>query len=153
MRLIYCRNLWCPFSHEKSCAILELLIMCNGLGISCRSIISHLHNFATTVNKCILTDNSAYSKLTLASSIRGPPPDWTVSTVPSHITLSYVMHEHTLGMPWEGTLETSIMWQLPNGGSKKMFGKSWILCKCSHIHKIMKSYWFYSDKKFLIHCT
>ena len=57
-----------PLLH-KMCAMLERLIMCNGLGISCHSIINHLHNFTITVNMRTHADNSAHSKLTLASYI------------------------------------------------------------------------------------
>ena len=39
------------------------IIMCNGLGIYCHSIISHLHHFAITVNICTLAQNSVLSKL------------------------------------------------------------------------------------------
>ena len=52
----------CQFFFLKT-EMLELLIMCNGLGISCHSIINHFHDVAVTVNICTLTDNSALSKL------------------------------------------------------------------------------------------
>ena len=63
--LMYCRNI-CetlfPQLH-KNCSVLEFIIMCNGLGISCHSIIKHLNNFTLTVNMYTLTENGAHSKL------------------------------------------------------------------------------------------
>ena len=65
--LMYCQNI-CdalfPLLH-KNCPKLELLIMVmDGLGISCHSIICRFHNFAITVNMCsTLMENSAHSKL------------------------------------------------------------------------------------------
>ena len=53
------------FYYRIKTTVLELLIMCNGLGIFSHSIINHLHNFAITVNMYILTQNSANSELSL----------------------------------------------------------------------------------------
>ena len=39
----------------ENCAILELLIMYNGLGISCHSTINHLHNVPITVSMYVYT--------------------------------------------------------------------------------------------------
>ena len=71
LMLMYCRNI-CDALYpqlHKDCVVLELLIMYNGLRISCHSIINHFHNFAITVNMCTLAENSVLSKLTLPSSI------------------------------------------------------------------------------------
>ena len=76
---------------------------------------------------CTLTENSAYSKLlTLASTIRKPPPDWTASSkVPSQITV-------------RRTLETvqvaATTWRKPK------FGNSWIICKCN-IFTVITTLW------------
>ena len=59
---MYCQNI-CDASFpllHKNYAMLELLIMCNGLGVSYHSVIN---NFAITVNLFTLTENSALSKL------------------------------------------------------------------------------------------
>ena len=101
---------------------------------------------------------SPFQTLTLASTIREPPPDWTASKVPSHLTLSYVMDEHALGMPCKRTLEivpsdsTYQKMRMP----KLKFGKTWIIYEWTHVHinsKIVNIIDHRSGKKFLIHST
>ena len=96
------------------------LLLIHGQNI-CDALFSLLHKNSNAGTYCeyVYTrrEFSSFQALTLASTILGSPqPECTASMVPStHITLSYVMHEHSLGIACEGNLETA-----QPGGSYRM---------------------------------
>ena len=111
---------------------MELLIICNGLGISCYSIINYFHNPAITVNMCILVENSdqipnfnsGFLHLVAATwlnSFLGPPLSGRTQCMLT-ITQQSDMTRDLGGC--------SIRWWLPHWGSSEC-DMTWDLGGCS----------------------